>query len=553
MQSALLANGIKPINNVVDISNYVLLEYGTPLHMFDAKKVKTNHIIIRSAKAGEEVVTLDDQTCKLVEGDVVITNGEEAIAIGGVMGLKNTMIDDFTKDVILEAAYFDPKHIRKTSHRLDLRSDSSLRFERGIDDQRVLLGMERATALLIELADAKVSQNIAKHILYELEPKVITISHQELNAALGIHLTMDEVVSYLKRYHYSVEVNESVYLVKAPSYRNDIEIKADVIEEIARIYGLNHIPMQTLNDGLKGGLTLKQKRLRTLRHQLAFKGLNEIISYTLVKEDEVNKYRNLGKAVSILMPLSEDKKTLRQSLINGLLETVRYNQARQIDDIAIFEIGHVFAEGVEKNVLGLAMSGNWHQNKWQKQALKVDFYLAKGILEDVFKILNITFTFEATDEIKTYHPGRQAKVLHQNRVLGYIAEIHPKESKRLDIESTVVLEIDIDELMSAKIDLEYNAVSRFPSIFRDIAMVVNDQENAEKVINLIKQTARDILVDIQVFDVYQGSHIETGFKSMAFSLEFNHHQQTLDSETVDKMMKKIEKRLQFEINAVIRN
>jgi phenylalanyl-tRNA synthetase beta chain len=283
-----------------------------------------------------------------VEGDVVITDGKEAIAIGGVMGLKNTMIDDDTKEVILEAAYFDPNHIRKTSHRLDLRSDSSLRFERGIDDTRVILGMEKATALLIELADAKVSQGISKKVLYQLEQKQIEVSHVEINNALGVNLSKDEIVSYFKRYNYDVQMKDDVYILKTPTYRNDIEIKADVIEEIARIYGLNHIPMQTLKDGLKGGLSQKQKRLRKLRHQLASKGLNEVISYTLLKENQVHRYRNIGKPVSILMPLSEDKKTLRQSLVNGLLETIRYNQARQIDDVAIFEIGHVFAEGIEK-------------------------------------------------------------------------------------------------------------------------------------------------------------------------------------------------------------
>ena len=336
LKSALIASDIHPINNVVDISNYVLIEYGTPLHMFDYHKLKSNNIVVRDAKDEEEVVTLDGEKRILESQDVVITNGQEVIAIAGVMGLENTMIDDNTKSVVLEAAYFDPKRIQRTVKRLNLRSDSSLRFERGIDQNRVIEGMHRATELMIELADAKVSLGIEKVIHHQNQNPMITVSKNYFNDSLGVNISEEQLISYFESYNYTYKIEKNTYELQGPSYRNDLQIDADFLEEIARIYGLDLIPIKNMDKPLLGKLSFKQRRIRDLRHHLAHLGLHEVISYSLIPENEVHRYNQLGDPVSILMPLSEDRKTLRQSLIHGLLETTSFNQSRRQDKVAIF-------------------------------------------------------------------------------------------------------------------------------------------------------------------------------------------------------------------------
>ncbi len=553
LKSALLANDLKPINNVVDISNYILLEYGTPLHMFDADKVKTNQIVVRDAKQGEKVISLDGIERVLNDQDVVITNNKEVIAIGGVMGLLNTMIDDATKRVILEAAYFNPKRISQTSKRLNLKSDSSLRFERGIDEQRVIKGLERATELLIELADAKVSSGVNGFIHHEIENPIISVEKRYFNEKLGVTIPEKKLLEFFDAYNYKYAVSKDTYELRAPSYRKDILIKADLLEEIARMYGLDRIPMKTIDQPAKGKLTFKQKRLRALRHHFANLGLNEIISYSLIQPSEVHRYQNLGEAVSILMPLSEDKKTLRQSLVHGLLETVSFNQSRQLSSVAVFEIGNCFAKGLETLHLGVAMSGTWHKNPWKKQEIKPDFHILKGLIDSVFNPLDISFMYVPTNHIDSYHPYRQANVVYQDEVIGQIAELHPNEMKRLGIETTIVVDINLAPLLEQSAPMVYKPVSRYPQIERDLAIVLNQSVNADDLIQMIKQSARKNLVQIDVFDIYQGSHIETGKKSIAFHLVFNDVEKTLQSDDVDKLMKKITNRLSFSYQATIRN
>ena len=553
LKSALLANDIKPINNVVDISNYVLIEYGTPLHMFDADKIGSKKIVVRDAYEGEEVITLDEEKRILTKNDVAITNGKEVIAIGGVMGLDHTKIDETTTKVVLEAAYFEPKRILHTSKRLNLRSDSSLRFERGIDDKRVLLGLERATELLIELADAVVAQGISEHIHHEKNNPSILVPKTYFNEALGIALDEKEILSYFDAYHYHYEIQKDSFLITAPSYRTDLLIKADLLEEIARMYGLDRIPMKPSILSQLGKLSAKQKRLRVLRHHLASVGLNEIITYSLIAPSDVHVFQNLGEPVSVLMPLSEDKKTLRQSLVHGLLETISYNQSRQRKNVSIFEIGNCFAKDVETLHLGIAMSGIWHETSWKKDAIKPSFYTIKGLLDQALSLLKIELTYKETNHVNAYHPYRQANIYYKNILLGQIAEIHPTHAKKMDIEPTVVVDINLEPLLKEEIKFEYQAISRYPNIARDLAIVVDEKVPAQDLVEMMKQTIKKNLVSVEVFDVYQGSHIESGKKSIAFSLVFNDDKKTLESDDVDQMMKKITNRLSFSYQAIIRS
>jgi len=552
LKSALIARGMRPINNVVDISNYVLILLGTPLHMFDASKINSNEILVRDAKDGEEVVSLDGIKRTLNSEDVVITNGKDVIAIAGVMGLENTMVDDNTTSVLLEAAYFEPKRVTKTSKRLGLKSDSSLRFERGIDDKRVKLGLDLATQLLVELADARVYDQVALAVDHEVEINDITIEKAYISQVLGINIADKELLQYFKQYHYEVKDLGDAYVVTPPSYRFDIKIKADVVEEIARVHGINSIPMQQEQVLTQGYLSTKQKRIRMLRHHLADLGLNEIITYTLKSEDDVQAFQNIGKPLSVLMPMSEDKKVLRQSLLNGLFETLKYNRARQNQHMHLFEMGHVFAKDVELNHIAIAMHGTWHKQSWTKQKTEVDFYLLKGILDETFGRLHIAFDYEATQDHDFLHPFRQANIVYKGKVVGLIGEVHPNTQKTYHIQKTVVLELNLDMLLGETFDLKYQTISKYPSISRDLAVVVDEHVEVKKMQDLIKQTVKKYLVSLEVFDVYQGEHVEKGMKSVAFTIVFNDVNKTLESEEVDKLMKKVMIRLDRELQAKVR-
>ena len=552
LRSALLANDIKPINNIVDISNYVLLEYGTPLHIFDAKKLGSQSILVRDAHPNETVITLDDEERVLTTDDVVITNGEKPVAVAGVMGLANTMITEDTTECFIEAAYFEPKRIQQTSKRLGLRSDSSLRFERGIDETRVIQGLERATELLIELADAKVTQGIAQAIHHENPNPVIKIEKTYFNQTLGITLDEKALKSYFDAYNYEMKEEANHYFIKAPSYRMDILIKADLLEEIARMYGLDNIPMKSVDSPSLGKRTFKQRRIKAIRHALADLGLHEVITYALLASKDVHRYGQKGEAVSVLMPLSEDKKTLRQSVVNGLIDVISYNQSRQNDDVFIFEIGNCFAEDIEEMHVGVAISGSWLANKWQKEKVNVDFFFLKGLVEKIFQPLGINFTYEAKKDIRAYHPYRQAHVIYNNKKMGYLAELHPEVAKEKDINQTFIFEINLTSLLDEQTTVDYQVVSKYPKVTRDLAIVVNEDIPAHQILALIEQTVRKNIIGIDIFDVYQGSHIEKGKKSIAFSMTFSDDTKTLLSEDVDQLMKKIIKRLQFEYQADIR-
>ncbi|PKK93335.1 MAG: phenylalanine--tRNA ligase subunit beta [Tenericutes bacterium HGW-Tenericutes-6] len=552
LKSALIASDIQPINNVVDISNYVLIEYGTPLHMFDADKIGSKHILVRDANPGEEVITLDDQKRKLIASDLVITNGKEPIALAGVMGLASTMIDEHTKNVVLEAAYFEPKTIQNTVKRLGLRSESSLRFERGIDDERVIMGLERATELLIELADAKVSEGISTAIHHQKDTPEVEIEKDYINRALGTEIKEDQLLGYFKRLNYQVKNDVRHFILKAPSYRQDLEVKADFVEEIARIYGLDLIPTTPIKNSNPGKLSFKQKRLRSLRHDLAAMGLNEVITYSLLDRKDVHRYHKLGEKIEILSPLSDDKNTLRQSLIHGLLESISYNQSRQTESLALFEIGHVFAAGIEKTHLAIALSGLWQENTWKKEKISPDFYLLKGLDERLFDTIGIAFEYQKSSEISAFHPHKQADILLDGVKIGVIAELHPNELKQHGIEPSVVAEIDLTPILSKPYEVSYQPISKYPNISRDLAVVVSEEVTAQELLSMIKQTVKKNLVSLKVFDVYQGTHIEKGKKSIAFSLVFNDQEKTLGAEDVDQMMKKITNRLSFSYQAEIR-
>ncbi len=552
LKNALIESDIRPINNVVDITNYILITYGTPLHAFDANKVKTNQIVVRQAKKGEVVVTLDDTKRTLESNDIVITDGQKPIALGGVMGLLESGIDDHTTKIMLEAAQFDPKMIAATSKRLGLRSDSSLRFERGIDQARVRQGLEAATQLLVEIADAKVYSGISSNLKIKDENPWIHLNLDKVNNLLGTILNQDELDNILARLGYETAIEKERLLVKAPGYRKDILIEADVTEEVLRVYGYHKIEGKRLQPNSLGELTFKQKNIRNIKSMLAGLGLNEVINYSLVSQDDINDFPMIGKSVGVLMPLSDERDCLRQSLIPGLLKNLNYHLSRQMNNISIFEIGHVFAEGIEKNHLAILLNDKFLESNYLKQDIQVDFFTIKGILNNIATLLNVTLDLKKTSRIKALHPGIQGDIYFNDTVVGVIGKTHPLTDKSYDVKHAYVLELDLTRLIEHNPQMVFESISKYPSIQRDISFIVSKTYPVSDILTIIHQTARKLLTNVEVFDVYAGPSIEDGYHSLAISMTFNNKEKTLEKQDVEKALKSIQNRLEFNFKAVFR-
>ncbi|MGI6781591.1 MAG: phenylalanine--tRNA ligase subunit beta [Acholeplasmataceae bacterium] len=547
LQSELIKRGIEPINNVVDISNFVLFEYGTPLHMFDYYQFGSNEIVIRSARDNEVVESLGDKTYTLSQGDIVITNGTTPMAIGGVVGLKNSMVLPTTTKVIIEAAHFMPERIQKTAGKIG-RSDSSLRYERGVDQSIVKLALETATHLLVKYADAKIYQGIATDQKKVLKPHTISFETKYINKLLGTRFTTNKIVNMLRDLHFKVEFSQNKVSVTIPLRRPDLKIPADIAEEIGRLYGFNRIPNKPLVDSLEGGKSKDANKELMLQKHLASLGLNEVITYSLIDLKSIHDFNNIGDPYQILMPLTEERMVMRQSLLNGLVRTYQYNVSRQNKSVNIFEIGSVYTKDIEKKYLSILINSKLNYNLWQKDNQKVDFYDAKGLLENLLSKLKVEITLTESHN-QSLHPYRQGYVLHNENIIGILGEVHPKIIKD---DKVYVIELDLEYLLSLDFTNDYETISRFPNVERDIAFIVSKGVNLLEIEAIIKQTARKYLVSLELFDIYTGENIPKGHQSLAYRLVFNSKESTLESQDVDKVMRSVMNRLSHVFKAEIR-
>lgn len=546
MQADLIASGIRPINNVVDVTNYVLMELGTPLHAFDALKFETNEIVVKRATDLEEVITLDEQIRILRKDDIVITNGKEVVALGGVMGLLNTMVDNNTTKIILEAASFDSKRVRNTSRRLDLISDSSLRFERGIDEVRVRTAINRAAELLVEVAGARVYEDINFRGESFEKPSIISITPLEVNKNLGTELTKEEIKTILRRLNI-IETKPDTYLI--PTYRNDLKIPVDLVEEIGRIYGFNNIPTTLPKSENLGRYSNYQTFENQIRKRFKHLGFNEVINYSLGDIKDIDLYRDAGPTpVKLLHPLRDDRAYLRHSLINGLVNTVNYNLSRQHENLSLFEVGNIYYEDSEPLYMAAILQGKYIDGTFTNQNIGTSFYLTKGFLEDLLNEYNVKVDYVKEENVKGFHPGVCARVLLKGETLGFVGAIHPEI-----LEDAFAFEINLNLLHKHIEDQEkYELISRFPSISRDIAIVVDDNIEASKISELIEQTTRRFLTNIEVFDLYKDKRLGDNKVSIGFRMTFSSTEKTLKTKDVDKMMNSVIFRLQKEFNAEIR-
>ena len=551
IKSRLIASGIRPINNVVDISNYVMLETGQPLHFYDADCLK-DCLEVRMANEREKLTTLDGIERDLKTEDIVISDGEKAIGLAGVMGGLETEITDKSKNIIIESAIFDSVKVRRTSNAI-LRSEASNRFEKGLDPNRTFMAIERACHLLEKYASGEVVGDIAKYDTTEKEDKIINITAENINNILGMTISEKEILDVFRRLGFKAIVEDGVIVVSVPRRRLDIVIKEDLIEEVGRIYGVNNIKGKLPNILPKMGSY--DKCTRQIRNKMVDLGLNETLSYVLVPEADAKMFtKDDYETVKLLAPLSEDKNTLRHSLLVALYKIYEYNKARNNKDVSIFEIGKAFQkkdeEYTETKKLAALMSGEYYLGLDKK---KVDFYVIKGVAEEILDYLgyNGRYSFvrnleKTPDEL---HPGQSAVISVNNDIVGIIGKIHPKVEK----DDVYVLEIDLDRLLGKRVGkMKYKEISKFPNIKKDLSIVVDKKISAQEIGMKIKKLAGSLLESSEVFDVYTGTGIEEDKKSISFALTFGKGDRTLTDDEINEVMNKIIAGLEKDIKAELR-
>lgn len=552
MKSRLIAAGIRPINNVVDITNYVMLETGQPLHAFDYGALGSQEILVREAEEGETFKTLDGQMRTLHEGDILITNGKTPVALGGVMGGYDSEVESTTTSLLLESARFDPTSIRRTSRRLDLRSESSMRFERGVDPKKTRYALERASALLVQYANAIVREGVAYVDETEFNEHYITLSLERLNRVLGTQLSTAEVSAILERLRFTHEAGDT-FNVLAPSRRQDIQTEQDLIEEVGRLYGYNRLPSTLPKLNTLGGLTPKQRRYRQLKQRLNALGLHEAITYALVKETALTRYTfaPVDKTVRLQNPLSEDRQALALSPLNGLIDTLRHHQTRQMADLAFFELGKRYSLDQEDDVLGMACSGLL-KTHWQN-AIKVDYYTLKGLVESVLEFYGLKASFEAAKH-PHYHPYQCALIQVDGQTVGHLGALHPSTAKEEDLKAVYCAELNISVCETLRLSsTRYKPISKTPVITRDLALVVPKTLSSQTITSLIETLPLEHFIGVALFDVYEGEPLQKDERSLALRLRFNHPTKTLESETIDSAIDTVLKALESQLKIRVRD
>lgn len=550
MQTRLMASGIRPHNNVVDITNFILLEYGQPLHAFDYDRLGSKEIVVRRAKDAEKITTLDEAERTLTSDHLVITNGTEPVAIAGVMGGANSEVKQDTTTVIIESAYFAGTVVRKASKDHGLRSEASARFEKGVDPARVRAAGERAAQLISEYAGGTILAGTAEFDEMKMEPKVISITLDKINTLLGTSMTVSEVESIFTRLQFGVERDNETFIVTVPTRRGDITIEADLVEEAARLYGYDNIPATLpIGETAPGRLTDYQLKRRKTRSILEGAGLNQAVTYSLTSKEKAAQFALENReSITLAMPMSEERSQLRLSIVPQLLEVLKYNNARSIDSLALYEIGAVFLKQdgeelpEEREHVAAAMTGLWESHLWQGEKKPVDFFVAKGILEALFNELglNSQVEYRQAENIADMHPGRTAEILLNGRVIGFIGQIHPTLQKELDLKETFIFELSFKDAALADVaPIAYQVIPRFPSISRDIALVVDTNTVADDIKKVIIEAGGSLLKEVSIFDLYEGEHMEAGKKSLAYSLKYFDPERTLTDEEVTKAHEKV--------------
>jgi len=551
IKSRLISAGIRPINNVVDISNYVMLETGQPLHFYDANNLG-NTLIVRDATEGEELTTLDNEKRILSTTDIVIANPNGTVGLAGVMGGLTTEVESTTKNIIIESAIFDAVSVRKTSKKI-LRSEASNRFEKGLDPKRTYMAIERACHLLEKYASGEVLKDTIVYDKTNSKDKVIKITKENINNVLGTTLDNETIISIFDRLGFKSKLDNNTIIVTIPTRRLDISIKEDLIEEVGRIYGINNIEGRLPKLSIKKGTY--DKKTRGIRNKLVDLGLNEVLTQIFITDTDSHKYTNDDfEAVKLLDPLSVEKNTLRYSMIPSLMKVYNYNKSRNLNYISIFEMAKGFYLKDDKYnedyKLCILMTGNYITELGHKK--NVDFYILKGIVEELLHYLGYSnrYTFELGNFPQEFHPYQSAYLNVAGKVIGLLGKLHPNEVS----DDVFVAEINLDKLyLNRTGKIKYKEINKYPTISKDFAVILNKDIMAEDIMKTIKKAGGKSLTNIEVFDVYRGKNIDEDKKSIAFSLTFEDYTKTLTDEEVTVSFEKVIKEVENKYKATLRD
>jgi len=554
IKQRLLDAGMRPINNVVDISNYVMLEFGQPLHFFD-KEALGDHVLVRDAKEGEEITTLDGKMRTLTRDDIVITDGARPVAIAGVMGGESTEVTESTKTILIESAIFDPVSIRYTASRLDLRSEASIRYGKGLNYEYTHLALDRACHLLEKYAGAKILTGTISHDVVEKKKKTVEFVPEEIDRMLGIPITEEDMKYELERLDFPYIVKNGRFTVEIPLRRLDIDANVnDIAEEIGRLYGYQNLVSTLPVGGIrKGGYVGDVKYRKMISKRLRALGLNETKTYTLVSPQMAESFDYQKKEHAVLPnPMSVDKSVVRTTLIPSLLEVYEYNKARKVKDVFLYEIAKTYDDTYqEESKIACLMKGNYLVNDWQGSK-EVDFYLIKGMVENLLTYLGLQnrYQFERGELAGAdMHPGISCKILLDREEIGILGRVHPKVSK----DPIYVCELSLNKLMKKIKSIKYKEPSKYPSIQKDMAFVVEQSLPASDIISVIKKAGGRLLKSIDIFDVYQGEKVGKSQKSIAFNLTFMADDRTLTDEEVMTVFHHITEEVETKLNAKLRS
>ena len=559
LKNALLASGIKPINNIVDISNFVMLETGQPIHMYDYDKLNKKEFVIKTGFDCKEIL-LDGEEYTIEPNDIIVSADDGIGCVAGVMGSNSTKIDENTTNIVIEVATFDGATLRETARRLNLLTDASQHYIKGaLNTANSLNILERCANLLEELADAK---EIYKSVTTDLniEERYVEVSTSKVNGLLGTNISTLEIEEIFNSLKFEFTLNGEQFNVKVPTYRNDITMAADLIEEVARIYGYDKIPStlpeMSMTVGKRSDVQAKKHMIRNL---LKDQGLHETLTYSLTSPTLVEDFNifHTNETIKLAMPLGEERSVTRKSIISSLLQVINYNQSHNIKDVNVFELSTTYSKNTELQNLAIACCGEYNGLAFKQISYKADYYLMKGFVETIFKNLGIEesrYKLVRVDQNDTnYHPGRSAYIMIGKEIVGVIGNIHPLMEKKYNVKDVYVVELNLTTLLNLKTSkVKFVDIPMYPSVSRDIALVMDKDVATYDVCRKIIQASKQLVKETKIFDVYEGEHIGANKKSVAINLIFQDPKGTLEENTINAVMEKILESVSKEFDAVLR-
>jgi phenylalanyl-tRNA synthetase beta chain len=566
MQRRLKAAGVRPINNIVDITNYVMLEYNQPLHAFDLNRISGSKVIIRRAQDGERLITLDDVERRFNRDNLLIADPSGGLCVAGVMGGRTSEISDETVNLLLEAAYFDPTSIRKTAKILGMRTEASFRFERGIDPNNTVKALNRAAQLIESLGCGKVARGCRDEYPKPIAGVTINTTGDRINSWLGTDLTLEQICGYLSRVCFEVKSTDNNQIeVKVPSFRRDVTHMADLAEEVARLHGYDRIRVTLPESNQLGERTPFQKFQADCRRIMQGMGISQVMTYSFHSKavpDELGLAPDdsLRKTVDLMMPLSEEQAVMRTCLAHGLLSTIAFNTHRRQTDLAFYEIGRVYLPSKdilpdEPVYLGIGLTGRKNELNWNQTRDEYDFYDLKGILEMLWERFDLPGPQYIRSSRPYLHPGQSAEVQWEGKSIGYFGQVHPGVLERYGITKKVfIMELNLNAVADlAPATVIFEPLPKFPAVQRDLALVLSDKIEAGRIIARIKEIGGELVERVELFDVYQGEQVGPNLRSMAFSITYRSKERTMNDQEVNELQAKLLRELNTEFGAAIRS